>query len=242
MITFIAIGIFLSLLLIVLIFIFLMNRRIVASSFWVNYDQQIAKRVSTSHADKLEMETFLRKEAFQNVNMVKSEQFYSDEDMLKPYQITVIYHRKTKTPLLSSRGVFDREKIIRTIEGERKFETAEELELNDQEICLFDRLAGNYNHELYAKFRKLIFAKYYAEIVRLHGKKTIFLMARSEPKEKLLTKYIRIGFTPIRQTEHNGKLHWVVKMNYRDFQRLAKRNLQLRVMVDSTKIFSKRRI
>lgn len=209
------------------------------TTVWANFDKQTGKRIAKSNSEALEMEAFLRKEAFQSVKMIKSEQFYSDEDMSEPYQITVVYHRKTKTPLLSSRGIFDRKKIIRTIEGERKFEPEDELEIYNQEICLFDRLAGNSENPLYRKHRDLVFAKFYAEIVRLHGKKNIFLMARSEPQEKLLTKYIRIGFNPVRQTEHNGKTHWVVKSTYSDFQKLAKRNLWLRIFVDFTKTFSK---
>ncbi len=239
MTTLIVVGIFLLFILAVLVFICLMTRKIAVTTVWANFDKQAGKRVTKSHSGILEMETFLREEAFQNVKMIKSEQFYSDEDMSEPYQITVIYHRRTKTPLLSSRGIFDRKKIIQTIEGEGKFEPEEELEIHNQEICLFDRLAGNVENPLYRKHRDLVFAKFYAEIVRLHGKKTIFLMARSEPREKLLTKYIRIGFNPVRQTEHNGKTHWVVKSTYTDFQKLAKRNLWLRILVDFTNTFSK---
>jgi len=41
-------------------------------------------------------------------------------------------------------------------------------------------------------------------------------MARKEKKDKLLKKYLRLGFNVVGSTMHNDKEHWVIITNLKD--------------------------
>lgn len=159
----------------------------------------------------LEYERMLRKTAYAHVEMEKSDSFYDDSDLHLPFQFTVVYHSKKNIPILSSRNITD-DHFLQSMLNENSL-ALPDFEHGNQILC--DRLSGNLSHPLFRKYRNVSFAFYYAEIYKRYQQKTMFLMARSESSERLLSKYIRVGFYLIGEKLHNGKKHWILRQDVR---------------------------
>ncbi|WP_294678161.1 hypothetical protein [uncultured Fluviicola sp.] len=155
-------------------------------------------------------ERLLRKTAFENVSMHRSQAFYTDEDMEAPFDFIVVTDRKSKTPLLSSRS-YTNQSVIRKQLHAHDPEDYLTLVLDpDEDYVLLDRLSGNLAHPLFLKMRERIFMNYYIRVLKAYPKHHIILMARSSPDERLLTKYLRLGFHIVGKQKHNGVTHWIV--------------------------------
>lgn len=157
-------------------------------------------------------ESTLRRFAYKHVKITTDESFYDDTDMQSNYFLVVVYDKKTNAPLLSSRHYFHKPFIKKQLNGSGK---ANQHSLNpdifaDGKIFLADRLSGNTANSLYRKYRDYIFFLYYSEILKRNKNCNLILMARSEPQEKLLSKYVRIGFNIMGSAEHKGRKHWIV--------------------------------
>lgn len=159
-----------------------------------------------------ESETFLRRNAYSEAKINIDESFFNDSDLdNKEYFLVLVYHLKTKKPLLSCRYYFDKNAILKAVSGDDKKNGINiEIKDNNNIVFLADRLSGNTTNNIYKKRREIIFAFFYNEILKLNKNKTLLLMARSEEQEKLLTKYLRLGFNVIGNTKHKGINHWIV--------------------------------
>jgi hypothetical protein len=152
----------------------------------------------------------LRKTAFAEVQLFRTEAFYTDEDMEAAFDFIVVRDRKTKTPLLSSRSYTDQKLINKQLQAH---ETTDYLTLSlvpNEQYVLLDRLAGNSAHPLFTNMRQRIFMNYYLHVLNSYPKHHIILMARSSPDERLLTKYLRLGFHVIGKQKHLQVDHWIV--------------------------------
>lgn len=159
--------------------------------------------------------------AFSYVSFDFPETFFDDLDMEEPYSIVVVYNKKTNEVLLSSRCIYDQQWIIKTINGnDQNFEN-QVRNFGSNPFFLSDRLSGNQLHPLYKKYRKYIFAQFYSELVKNNPNKNLILMARSEENERLLTKYLRLGFYIIGKTIHNESDNWVVISDLTSSRRYA---------------------
>lgn len=156
----------------------------------------------------------LRKEAFKNVEMNMDESFFTDDDLKSEYFITTVFDSKTKEVLLVSRHYFNKKMIVKNLSFNRTSECEWlDLDINnfkEGELFLADRLAGNETHPIYQKHRQYIFNVYYSKFITLYSNCKLVLFARSQLKENLLSKYIRIGFNLIGCIEHNERKHWIV--------------------------------
>ncbi|AEA42504.1 hypothetical protein [Fluviicola taffensis] len=155
-------------------------------------------------------ERSLRKTAFSEVNMPLTESFYTDEDLDNSFDFIIVRDRKTKTPLLSSRSYTNQTLIHKQLQAH---ETTDYLTLSldsDEKYVLLDRLSAHSKHSLFSKSRKKIFINYYIHVLNFYPKHHLILMARSEPDERLLTKYLRLGFQIVGKQKHNQVDHWIV--------------------------------
>lgn len=155
-------------------------------------------------------ERLLRKTAFAEVHITRTEAFYTDEDLDAPFDFIVVRDRKTKTPLLSSRSYTNQQLISKQLQAH---ETTDYLTLSlapDENYVLLDRLSGNSSHPLFTGMRERIFMNYYLRVLSNYPKHHIILMARSSPDERLLTKYLRLGFHVVGKQKHNQADHWIV--------------------------------
>ncbi|MGV3609479.1 MAG: hypothetical protein ACO1N0_00925 [Fluviicola sp.] len=155
-------------------------------------------------------ERFLRKTAFENVRMNHSKAFYTDEDMDVPFDFIVVKDRKSKIPLLSSRSYTDPSFIRKQLHAHDPEDYLTLLLDPNENYVLLDRLSGNLAHPLFMKMRERIFMNYYIGVLKAYPKHHIILMARSSPDERLLTKYLRLGFHIVGKQKHNGVPHWIV--------------------------------
>lgn len=155
-------------------------------------------------------ERFLRKIAFEEVNMARPEIFYTDEDLNSAFDFIVVRDRTSKTPLLSSRSYTDHSVIRKQLNGHDPGDYLTLSLLPDEHYVLLDRLSGNLKHSAFVKNRKRIFMSYYIHVLKSYPKNHIILMARSSPDERLLTKYIRLGFHVIGKQKHNQIAHWIL--------------------------------
>lgn len=158
----------------------------------------------------IQAERFLRKVAFEEVNMARPEIFYTDEDLDAAFDFIVVTGRTSKTPLLSSRSYTDHSLIRRQLNGHEPGDYLTLSLLQDEHYVLLDRLSGNLKHALFVKIRQRIFMNYYIHVLKSYPKHHIILMARSSPDERLLTKYIRLGFHVIGKQKHNQTDHWIL--------------------------------
>jgi hypothetical protein len=184
--------------------------------------ERVSKQPGKLKTELIEAESQLRKLAYLNTTIQTDHQFYTDQDMISDYYLVVVYDKKNKTPLLSSRHYFDHQVIGKTISGDETSIGCTNINLSEfepDEIFLCDRLSGNVNHRYYQRYRRYIFLQYYAEIHNENRNRKYILMARSEQPEKLLTKYLRLGLVITGSVLHNGIKHWVllgnVEKNYR---------------------------
>lgn len=174
--------------------------------------EQIDGKVTAKNPDNaflLEYERILRKTAYAQVEIEKPDSFYDDSDLHLPFQFTVVYHPNLNIPLLSSRNITDNQFLQRLLNENTTALSG--IESGNQILC--DRLSGNLSDPLFRKYRNVSFAFYYAEIYKRYKQKTMFLMARSESSERLLSKYIRVGFYLIGEKLHNGKKHWILRQD-----------------------------
>jgi hypothetical protein len=182
-----------------------------------------------------ESEAFLRKQAYSDVKINTDESFYNDSDLENTeYFLVLVYHKKTKTPLLSCRYYFDKRAILKAISGDQKQNNTNlEISENNNEVFLADRLSGNTSNSIYKRNRGVVFGFFYNEIIKNNRNKNLLLMARSDEQERLLTKYLRIGFNVIGNTKHKGVKHWIVfselNKSYSFFFRQVKLFLFLKV-------------
>lgn len=196
----------------------------------------------------LKMEADLRRLAYKEVDMNLKDCFYDDSDMTSNYFLVIIFCKKTKTPLLSARYFFDIERINRNlkIQGKSLCEVNDKFKFDQFEegkLFLSDRLSGNINNEIYQRKRNFLFALFYSEILRVNKSKSLILFARSEANERLLTKYIRIGFHIIGKTNHHNKVHWILlsdlSKSYGFKWKLVQSFFQLRLLQIYLKLNSK---
>lgn len=185
---------------------------------WLQWSISI-RRISFESAQNLQSrlkdplvqaERSLRKAAFSEVNMIRTPAFYTDEDMNNSFDFIVALDRKTKTPLLSSRSYTDQSLIRKQLQAT---ETTDYLTLSfvpNEKYVLLDRLSGNLSHPLFIKMRQKVFMIYYIHVLKFYPKHHIILMARSSPDERLVTKYLRLGFHVVGKQKHNQVDHWIV--------------------------------
>ncbi|MDF3027168.1 MAG: hypothetical protein K0S23_1475 [Fluviicola sp.] len=158
----------------------------------------------------VQAERHLRKTAYAEVQMIRTEAFYTDEDMGAAFDFIVVRDRKTKTPLLSSRSYTDQRLISKQLQPH---ETTDYLTLSlvpDEPYVFLDRLSGNSAHPLFTNMRQRIFMNYYLRVLNSYPKHHIILMARSSLDERLLTKYLRLGFHVVGKQKHHQADHWIV--------------------------------
>lgn len=155
-------------------------------------------------------ERSLRKTAFELVNMHRPKSFYTDEDMDAPFDFMVVSDRRSKTPLLSSRSYTDHALIRKQLDAHQPGDYLDFSLLSNENYVLLDRLASNSASEIFAGMRQRIFMNYYIRVLKSYPKHHIILMARSGPDERLLTKYLRLGFHVIGKQKHNEVDHWIL--------------------------------
>lgn len=160
-------------------------------------------------------EAFLRRTAYKNTPINISETFFDDSDLSSDYYLVVVYDSASGTPLLSARYCFDKPFITKCLRGERTDQPLRELEINTEaypagELFLADRLSGNIASSIYRGHRDVIFNLFYREVLEHNKQASLILMARKEKKDKLLNKYLRLGFNIVGTTFHKGREHWIV--------------------------------
>jgi hypothetical protein len=160
-------------------------------------------------------ESGLRRFAYKNTAIKTDGSFFDDTDMKSDYYLVVVYDKRTTIPLLTARYYFEKSLIDKSIKGEENNDNGENnltknINWKNGKVFLADRLSGNISSSVYRKYRNYIFSLFYSEIINYNKNCHLILMARSEPHEKLLTKYLRLGFNIIGSTIHKGKKHWIV--------------------------------
>jgi hypothetical protein len=96
---------------------------------------------------------------------------------------------------------------------------------NGNELFLSDRLSGNTASKAYRRHHDYIFLLFYKEILRKNKSCKFILMARKEPQEKLLTKYLRLGLDVVGSNIHKGKAHWILLGDLKKIKRRLKKVL-----------------
>ena len=163
-------------------------------------------------------EAFLRKTAYRNTPIQTEEAFFDDSDLPSAYFLVVVYDKISQTPLLSSRYYFDKTVIAKSLQGESQegsdYPAYSELVNPDHyatdKLFLADRFSGNIHHPIYRKHRSDIHAAFYTEIQKNNEDCTLILMARKEKHDKLLKKYLSLGFRIVGTIVHKTRVHWVV--------------------------------
>ena len=179
------------------------------SIHWLHFPSHQALQKQSDNP-LVKAERSLRKSAFAEVNMQRTPTFYTDEDLDEAFSFIVMLNRKTKTPLLSSRS-YTHQALIRQQLAPHESSDYLTLHLLPNENYVFlDRLSGNSNDPIYTKRRQRIFMNYYIQILNQYPDHHIILMARSSPDERLLTKYLRLGFHVVGKQKHNQVDHWVL--------------------------------
>lgn len=161
-------------------------------------------------------EGWLRKKAYSKTQLSLGESFFTDEDMSKEYYLIVVFEKSSNTPLLSMRYFYNKSVIKQLLMGDSNGIIEENqigkclnlLKQND--VFLIDRMSANTESKTYRKHRNYINLAILRELMyRTPGQK-FFAMARSIPSEKLLIKYIRMGFSIGGSITHNKVKHWVL--------------------------------
>lgn len=179
--------------------------------------------VKTEKNNKLmEAESILRRSAYKNTTIKTGTAFFDDSDMLSEYYLTVIYDKRSGAPLLTSRYYFNKQIIDRTLRGDDD-KTPELMQGADKEIFEFhegdlflaDRLSGNISNAVYRRCRAYIFLLYYSELLKYNRGRKFIIMARKERSEKLLKKYLQLGFEKVGLTKHKNKEHWILISDFK---------------------------
>lgn len=180
------------------------------------------------HFEFVGFESLLRAKAYRKTTLPTSPSFYNDGDLSSEYAIIVAFDKRSNTPLLSSRLYWDPNDIMQELKGDdpilsfkiRDPETdsfdqwyPDELFKYEYGQCfLVDRMSGNLDHELYKKNKRRLFKLMYRKIFSSQKEaKVFYALARRSTKEKLLSKYLRIGMRVIGTTQYCGREHWVLE-------------------------------
>lgn len=98
-------------------------------------------------------------------------------------------------------------------------------EVDKNNICFVDRLAGDKKNDVFRKYRNYIFSQIYVKLVSENKDKLFLTTARSDRYEKLLTKYLRIGFSVMGNIDHDDEKYWILlggaQKNYLYFRKTA---------------------
>jgi hypothetical protein len=171
-------------------------------------------------------ERLLRRQAYKNTLIKTDESFFDDSDMKSEYYLVVVYNKKTETLLLSTRYYFDKIIIEKYLEGDSADKSNQtnstslriSTHFEEGKVFLADRFSGNVSSAIYRKYRNYIHLLLYSEIIQRNKNCQLILMARRDKQEKLMTKYVRLGFNIVGCVAHKGKLHWILlcdlKRNY----------------------------
>jgi hypothetical protein len=159
-------------------------------------------------------ESILRRAAYKNSSIKTGESFFDDSDMGSEYYLIIVYHKKLNTPLLTARYYFDKSAIAKCLNGDSSSENEKSAfhinKFKEGEVFLIDRMSGNSNSSTYRQYRNYIHFLFYSEILTHNKDCKLIAMARREKHEKLLTKYIRLGFNIVGTTIHKEKEHWIL--------------------------------
>ncbi len=220
-------GVIVGIVIIVLIGIYISWKKSWFSPFLVKTIAVNSSIVNTKEENEfLKKEKINRRIAFTNTEMFLTEDFFQNTDMNNSYFITLVYTKKKKEVVLSSRYYYNFNKIQSIITGEdftknEWFENDSFDQWKNKKVFLSDRLAANKKHILFEKYRNRIFEIFYSEIIKNNSDGILLLMARNN---HLLTKYLRIGFTICGSTIHNQKKHWIVQSELRTSKLFIKKN------------------
>jgi len=177
----------------------------------IGYVERKAFVENSENKKLIKLEEESRRSAYKNTSLNTGPAFFDDSDMRSDYFLILVYDKKRNVPLLTARYYFDKDVILKCLEGEEKKGLALNPYLyNGNTLFLSDRLSGNTSNTLYRKHRDYIFLLFYKEIYRQNKSRKFILMARKEPREKLLTKYLRQGLDVIGSNVHKGKAHWIL--------------------------------
>jgi hypothetical protein len=154
---------------------------------------------SLTVAELLRQESHLRRLAYRTTSIHKGESFFDDSDMNQPYSLIVVSEEQTGAALLTAR-YYDCKQAIPGIISESEL----------QNYFLVDRMSANVWSPHYRRFRSRLHVLFYMELLRHNRGRKILAMARKEPGEKLLGKYLGIGLTVIGSTMHQGREHHVL--------------------------------
>ncbi|PBQ34661.1 hypothetical protein CNR22_23755 [Sphingobacteriaceae bacterium] len=159
----------------------------------------------------INLEKNLRAVAYKKTSIKTGPDFFDDSDMQSDYYLVIVYDKKTNTPLLTARYYFEKEAILKCLQGDENGTLALNPYLyNENELFLSDRLSGNTSSKIYRRYRNYIFLLFYKEIIRRNNCCKFILMARKQPQEKLLSKYLRLGLDVKGSNVHKGKAHWIL--------------------------------
>ena len=172
----------------------------------------------------ISQESFLRRSAYKNTSIITDESFFNDSDMKSEYYLIIVYDKISAIPLLSARYYSNRLVIAKCLEGDplmesRQIALRETLDLNafkEEGLFLADRLSGNVHSSIYRQYRTQIFSLFYSEILTHNNGRKLVLMARKEKQEKLLNKYLHLGFSIVGITIHRGKEHWIISADLKN--------------------------
>ena len=166
----------------------------------------------------IEKEQVLRKFAYTNTSIKINDSFFDDSDLQTDYYLLIVYHKKTKTPLLSARYYFDKSLIHSYLKGDADIISNELLFWNvldldkfkQGDIFLSDRLSANHSSSIYRKHRTYIHTLFYSELCARNKTCKYVIMARKEKQEKLLANYLRWGLKIVGLTTLKEKEHWIL--------------------------------
>jgi hypothetical protein len=166
---------------------------------------------SASVAALLQQEFHLRRMAYRNTSIHTGEDFFDDSDMQQPYSLIVVHEEQTGTALLTARYYERTQPIVGVLDTEQL-----------KAYFLVDRMSANIWSPHYRRFRNRAHVLFYMELLRHNRGRKILSMARKEPGDKLLHKYLGIGLEVIGTTVHQGKEHWVLTGEVEEYFRRSK--------------------
>jgi hypothetical protein len=180
------------------------------------------------HENLISKERVLRRLAYKNTPIKTDEAFFDDTDMQAEYYMIIVYSKKLNTALLTARYYFDKSLLSEYLKGDANTATT----INKEgELFLIDRMSANITCSVYRRHRDYIHSLFYLQILKHKNNGKFIAMARKEPKEKLLTKYQKLGLDIVGSAKHQGKEHWILlgdlKKSYSQLKLTAKLNLFL---------------
>lgn len=162
----------------------------------------------------LPKEKELRREAFESVDMLKTESFFTDNDLKCPFSFLLVRDSASDSLLLSSRAYTDQSTIQTVISPVIDSDYLLMTLAPTKNYVFLDRLVTSAFHPQFLANRSSIFRHFYTMVLQRFQRHDIILMARSEPNERLLTKYIRLGFHIVGKKTHNGVLHYIIHLDH----------------------------